>query len=230
VEKVLAIETSSKAASLALLQGRDLVASVRLSTDQDTTSIITPALKTLCEDAGWKPGELELIAVTTGPGSFTGLRIGVMMAKTMAYVSGCKVMGINTLHAIAARCGEPFSELHVVMDAQRRQFFRAVFDQDDSGRFREVAPTEIVDQATFFDSLTEGESVTGTGLVNRLDKIPGGVRVIDQAEWSPTAESVGRLALAAHQAGHHTDFWSLSPHYFRKSAAEEKLEADSGLA
>ncbi len=224
--KTLAIDTSTRQSSLALFMGSELVASQWLDPALPTTQAITPLLQQLIEEAGWKPSELQLVIVAQGPGSFTGLRIGVMTAKTIAYVAGATTVGVNTLRAIAQRCDDHVSRLHVVMDAQRKQFFHAAFERNESGTYVEVQPTQIVDDKQFMESLDAGESITGPGLKNKLSFLPEGVRVVDENEWAPTAEAVGRVGVTDFLAGRSDDFWSLNPNYYRKSAAEEKLEND----
>lgn len=223
--KTLAIDTSTRQGSLALFQGDELIAAQWLDSSLPTTQVITPALKQLVEEAGWKPGDLELVAVSQGPGSFTGLRIGVITAKTIAYVASAATIGVNTLGAIAARCSENVSRLHVVMDAQRNELFHGLYQRDDSGVYRELSETRILDRDAFLETLVPGESITGPGLKNRHQQVPEGVRVVDESYWMPSAEAVGRIAIAQFRAGISHDFWKLNPNYYRKSAAEEKLEA-----
>lgn len=225
--KTLAIDTSTRQSSLALFQGDQLLATDWLDTTVPTTQVITPTLKRLVDEVGWKPAELQLVVVAQGPGSFTGLRIGVMTAKTIAYVAGATTLGVNTLQAIATRCNEPVSSLHVIMDAQRNQFFHSHFERNEYGKYIPQAETRIVDQEAFYASLIAGESVTGPGLHNKHAMVPEGVRVLDENYWASTAEAVGRVGIADFLAGKSDDFWSLNPKYYRKSAAEEKLEADA---
>lgn len=222
--KTLAIDTSTRQGSLALFQGDELVLAQWLDPTLPTTQVITPALKQLVDEAGWKPAELELIAVAQGPGSFTGLRIGVMTAKTIAYVASATTIGVNTLQAISARCSENVSRLHVVMDAQRNELFHALYQWNESGTYQELAETRIVDRDIFLESLVPGESITGPGLKNRHQQVPEGVRVVDESYWQPSAEAVGRVGLGQFRSGISHDFWKLNPIYYRKSAAEEKLE------
>ncbi|WP_158545214.1 tRNA (adenosine(37)-N6)-threonylcarbamoyltransferase complex dimerization subunit type 1 TsaB [Bremerella cremea] len=225
--KTLAIDTSTRQASLALFQGDELLATEWLDTSLPTTQVITPTLKRLVDELGWKPVDLQLVVVAQGPGSFTGLRIGVMTAKTIAYVAGATTIGVNTLQAIATRCNEPVSSLHAIMDAQRNQFFHSHFVRNEYGKYAPSEDTRIVDQQAFLASLTAGESITGPGLHKKHSLVPEGVRVVDENYWASTAEAVGRVGISDFVAGKSDDFWTLSPKYYRKIAAEEKLEADA---
>src|SRR5690606_6005893 len=103
--KILAFETSGLLGSVALLETAEgkVVSAVERETpaDQRTARSLLPTTHRLLSDHGWRPADVELIAVTTGPGSFTGLRIGVVGAKTFAYAVGAKLVGVHTLAALA---------------------------------------------------------------------------------------------------------------------------------
>src|SRR5205085_12703284 len=98
---VLALETSELAGSVALLNGDQVVQHVALDPTRRSAKWLAPAIDQILENAGRTPRDLQLIAVTTGPGSFTVLCVGVTTAKTFAYAVGCPVTGVNTLIAIA---------------------------------------------------------------------------------------------------------------------------------
>ena len=168
-----------------------------------------------------------MIAVTDGPGSFTGLRSGVTTAKVFAYVTGADVVAVNTLQVMAAQANVLSDRLWAVMDAQRQQVFAAPFAlTDDAGR-QAAFTTEILDNDAWLLRLVSGDSVTGTGLAKLANRLPSGVQVIAEQSWVPQAATLGRIAFAKHQSGERADFWKLAPQYFRKSAAEEKF--DQGL-
>src|SRR5262245_50788842 len=103
--RILAIETSGQRGSIAILnsQGDSLstLGQTILAADCRTAQSLAPALKSLLADAGWPSKSVELVAVAVGPGSFTGLRIGVTTAKAFAYAVGAQVIGINTLAVLA---------------------------------------------------------------------------------------------------------------------------------
>jgi len=86
--RILALETSDTAGSAALLDGERLLAEKLLAQGQRSARALAPAVRELLTDAGWQPKDVELVAVTVGPGSFTGLRVGVTTAKAFAYAAG----------------------------------------------------------------------------------------------------------------------------------------------
>jgi tRNA threonylcarbamoyl adenosine modification protein YeaZ len=87
-------------------------------------------LKELLHEVDWCVESINLVVVAVGPGSFTGLRIGVTTAKTLAYAVGAEVIGVNTLAVIASQAPRSDTPLWVVIDAQRGELFAAKFDAE----------------------------------------------------------------------------------------------------
>ncbi|TWT30923.1 tRNA (adenosine(37)-N6)-threonylcarbamoyltransferase complex dimerization subunit type 1 TsaB [Blastopirellula retiformator] len=221
--KLLALETSLRQSSFALLEGGKLLRQVELDPALRTAAAITPALEAAFRDLGWKPAEIGLIAVSHGPGSFTGLRIGVATAKALAYVAGAEVLGIDTLRVIAAQSPDQVDAVQTLLDAQRQELFAAKY-QRANGVWKINSKIGIVEIDAWLAALAPGDHVSGTALTKLQDEIPSGVSVLPATCWRPMAATVGQLAWADYQAGARGDHWNLSPQYYRKSAAEEKLE------
>ena len=232
----LALETSSLAGSVALVAGDDLLLQWSLDADRRSAQTLAPAIDGLLNEAGVRPADVRLVAVTVGPGSFTGLRVGVTTAKTFAYAVGAEVLGVDTLETIAhqavprplvgVRLGGslvlPGSELHAVLDAQRKDLFLARFAWQESGLVR-LDANRIVPADAWLASLVQGTTVTGPGLDRWQSRLPAGVIAVDPALRQPQAETVGRLAIEHYRAGRRDDLWKLAPRYLRPSAAEEKV-------
>jgi tRNA threonylcarbamoyladenosine biosynthesis protein TsaB len=225
--RILALETSSRRGSIALLQSTQVVAQHELTDSTRSAQSLIPAINEALQSLGWNPKEIEMVAVTSGPGSFTGLRVGVTAAKTFAYATGADVVAVDTLDCIAARVTGCASRLHVVIDAQRGDFFAAAYEFQRDGQPQVVESGKIVAQSVWLSTLKPGDAVTGSGLPKLKDPLPAGVETISEQLWQPLAADVGRLALAKYQLGHRDDLWTLCPIYYRKSAAEEKLADQS---
>lgn len=222
--KLLALETSLRQSSFALLEGDQLLRQVELDPTLRTAAAITRALEEAFQRADWKPADVALIAVSHGPGSFTGLRIGVATAKALAYVAQAEVLGIDTLRVIAAQSPAEIESVQTVIDAQRQEVFVAKYQRDGADWVAATTP-EIVEMDAWIASLQPGDCVSGTALAKLSEEIPAGVTVVPQSCWRPMAATVGQLAYADYMAGARGDHWNLAPQYFRKSAAEEKLES-----
>src|SRR4051812_32591466 len=98
--RIVALETVGAAGSVALLDEERIVAELKLDTARRSAQTLAPGIAELLQQASWRPGDVELVAVASGPGSFTGLRIGITTAKAFAYAVGCQVVGVNSLLVI----------------------------------------------------------------------------------------------------------------------------------
>jgi tRNA threonylcarbamoyladenosine biosynthesis protein TsaB len=227
--RILAIETSGRVGSVAALNGdggrAQLLREIVLSEDQRTAQRLAPAMKELLTDVDWSPHDVQLVAVAVGPGSFTGLRIGVTAAKTFAYAVGADVIGVNTLVVLAAQADSQSrskTPLWTIMDAQRREMFVARFDGTTVNAIANDCNVEIMPQDKWLAKTNSGDQVIGPVLQRLKPQLPDGVVALDESLWQPRAASVGQVAWCAHSRGHRSDLWKLSPQYYRMSAAEEK--------
>ena len=209
---------------MAALDDDRLLGQMVFGPEQRTAQSFAPMLVQQLDSVGWSPQDVQLIAVTQGPGSFTGLRIGVTAAKTLAYAVGAEVIGVNTLKVIASQVPPERQDVWAVMDAQRGQLFAARFRRRE-GDWEAIVETHIVDNERWLQSLTPDAAVTGPGLAKLRDRLPDGIVVVDDDHWTLEAATVGRVGYLEFRSGKRDDLWALAPEYFRKSAAEEKFEA-----
>ncbi len=247
--RTLALETSTQPGSVAILAGEMCLGEAILPAGA-TASVLFPTLQNLLQQCGLAPIDIELLAVTLGPGSFTGTRIGVTFAKTWAYARGIPVCGVMTPEVLAAQVCEWFDSraeagipghepvpLWTVLDAQRRELFVNRFDlqrPDEAWQFSPCGDCRIVGREDFLEELRAEAAhgpqrgvVTGSGLTPLragLESVSG-LQVLDEAHGIPNAETLGRVAARRHRAGQSSDVWRLAPLYLRKSAAEEKWDA-----
>jgi tRNA threonylcarbamoyladenosine biosynthesis protein TsaB len=225
-KRILAIESSGRHASVALLCGNpdkaDLVGQTLLSSDERTAQMLAPTIQNLLKAADWPPKSIELVAVAVGPGSFTGLRIGVTTAKAFAYAIGADVIGVNTLEAIALHASPSASPLWTILDAQRQELFAAKLFVNEYHDIRVERETCIIPQDQWLTALQSDDRVIGPALKRLASRLPAGVEALPEKSWQPMATSVGQVAWKNYQAGHRDNVWKLSPNYYRPSAAEEK--------
>ena len=225
---ILAFDTSSLAGTVAVMEGQRVLAQKALDQAQRSAQTLAPAIDHALLLAGKQPSDVRLLATTVGPGSFTGLRVGVTMAKTLAYALGCDVIGLNTLDVLAAQVPAESltagSRVHAVLDAQRRELFVARCEASgEGGALRRLNEGEtILPGETWLQTLRAGDVVIGSGIKRWQDKLPAGVTVADAEFQEPQATTTGRLALGEYERGRRDDFWTLSPLYIRPSYAEEK--------
>lgn len=220
----------SRAGDVAVLTARELPAGER------SARTLLPAVQEALAALGWRPADLELIAVTTGPGSFTGLRIAVVAAKTLAYALGAKLVGVHTLAAMAENVAgssrgpsQSQARLWTVLDAQRQELFAGRFDLSRPIVEQAQPATEILAIDAWLERLEPGDAVAGPPLAKLAPRLPEGVAAVSQELWPPAAAATGRLACALHEGGESIEPLELVPHYYRKSAAEEKAQHNSPL-
>ena len=244
---LLALETSGKSGSVAVVHhsdGRLVCDSEILPPDSGSAKTLAPAIERLMSKSGIEMESLSAVALLTGPGSFTGLRVGVATAKAMAYALRIPTIEIDTLDVIALQCPVASSSIYAVLDAYRGQVFCAEYSVRAVGftnQFDKVSQTEIVDIGVLLDRLEK--RVVGTQTIDlcgpgcdRIRKFladPGNgqpeiasaraqrIRWIDDPLTAPHAESVGRLGYEKFLVGDVLDPFCLQPRYYRASAAEE---------
>lgn len=225
---ILALETTDRTGSVAVARQAEVLAAIRLSEKLRSAQSLAPGIRELLERVAWQPADVDLVAVTIGPGSFTGLRIGVATAKTFAYAVGGEVLGLDTHEVLALPCPAEVSRLGTIIDAQRGQVAARWFRRCDSGELVPQGGSELIDLDTWLASLRPGVCVTGPMLSRIAERLPPGVSTLPAELWRPMAAGVARLAWRQHQAGRRDDLWRLVPVYSRPSAAEEKARRREG--
>ena len=225
----IAIETSCRQGSVALLDRDLLVEQIILPRGQRTAQSISVALDQLLQRARAERLQLEHISVGVGPGSFTGLRIGLTAAKTLAYALGLQVAACDTLAAaiVAIRCDFPEKQLiDFSLNAYRGQVFWR--REDHQGKI--IIPTQVVDFADWSRHLSESNLIAAGDVWQQrgtatADLITAGIELAPEPYWIPKAEHIGTLGWQAKQVNTLISPFQVLPNYLRQSAAEEKLNA-----
>lgn len=219
--RILALETSGSGGAVAIAESSTVIAEELLPGQRRSTRTLAPAIQSLLARADWKPADVELLAVSIGPGSFTGLRLGVATAKLFAYATGAAVLGVDTLRVIAAQCQPRDDEVQTLLDAGRGELLIGHFRFATDGFPIAAAPTRLVGADKWLADAIHAIALTGHGLRAIADRLPPQARVTPAELWEPRASTVAQLAWHDHLQGRRDDIWSLSPVYFRSSAAEE---------
>ena len=220
--KILGIESTQQQGSVALLDKGAIVVELTLGNEARSASLLAPGIRQVLNEAGWQPDTLERIAVTVGPGSFTGLRVGVTTAKALAYALGIDVIGVNTLAVLAAQAGHD-GLVEAIMDAQRNELFCQRF-QVAQGQVQPLDEIHIEDDERWCQTRSEDVDVVITGpvLAKLADGLAPSMQLADRETWIPQAVTGARLGMQQNPTG--TAF-ELVPEYYRKSAAQEKRDS-----
>jgi tRNA threonylcarbamoyladenosine biosynthesis protein TsaB len=218
--KLLAAETSGLAASIALMVDGTIVESVALtSQSRRPTQSLVPETGQLLQRHSLSPKDIDVVAVSVGPGSFTGLRVGVAFGKTFAWVNQCRLVAVNTLQTVAQRIGSAAPVVTSVSDAQREELFVEEFRWDASaGIHRSLGETQIVG----VNDLVPTGILTGPALVKFGDRFSDQQSLADPTLWSPTAAATAEIGDVMARGEQWSDLDNLEPVYIRRSYAEEK--------
>ncbi len=216
----LALETATIPGSVALTDELETLAIRHFEKSERTVQWLAPAIRQLLVEQELTPADLDLIGLVEGPGSFTGLRIGVTTAKMLGYALECPLVALNTLDVIAFQANETSADrLDVVMNAQRKELFVKSYQKDD-GHWTPLADVQVLSLPAWMNRLGSGVAVTGPELARIDAEQLGEATIVDSSRWQPTAISVADLA-RQHLAKHPPhDLWKLVPQYYRKSYVE----------
>ena len=215
--RVLAIDVTGAAGGAALLSPACLLTEtippeVRRGRD------LVPGIARMLEQSGLTLDQLDVVACGVGPGSFTGIRIGVATAATLAWAAGRPVLDVGSLHGIAYNAPDDAQTVLVALDARRGNLFAARFRREGSGlvldgAYRNAAPAEVAAE------LPDGAWVLGDGRAkypDLFDRFPGA------AEAPVRPDIIARIAAARFEAGERKEPHELKPLYLRKSDPEER--------
>jgi tRNA threonylcarbamoyladenosine biosynthesis protein TsaB len=225
---LLALDTSGKTGSTAALDGGRVLASASFTVGlRHGREIMLRVLETL-KQAGKELRDVEQIAVGTGPGSYTGIRVGVTTAKTLAWALGAKLYGVPCADALAMNASLDFDRVCVAIDAKRGEVFGAVYERK-GGALAAVCGCEVMKPSKLAElaatpSRKSGEKICVCVLGDAAEPYRGlfeksGAEALSEEFSSVKAENIGRLAPALPPEA---DPFKLAPIYLRKSAAEEK--------
>ncbi|MGB7436626.1 MAG: tRNA (adenosine(37)-N6)-threonylcarbamoyltransferase complex dimerization subunit type 1 TsaB [Candidatus Acidiferrum sp.] len=224
----LALDTSEARGSVALLLNCSRI-SIRDHADgSDYSGWLLPAVNEVLREAGTKLEQLDLLAVSTGPGSFTGLRVGLTTVKAWSQVYGTPIVGVSRLEAIARSHEAKSQFVAACYDAQRGQLFGALYLKrgDRLERVGDEMVSDPQEFVSFIHTTTGKQPVTwislDPGLIRSTEAMSARIPLGDTTLTAPTAlaPAVGTLAEEYASEGKLTDSLSLDANYVRRSDAE----------
>jgi tRNA threonylcarbamoyladenosine biosynthesis protein TsaB len=222
--KILAVDTSTTSGSVALLDGSKVMVEWTLQSAQTHNRRLLSSIDSVLGELGWSLDQVEGFAVTTGPGSFTGLRIGLTTIKTLAWTLKKPYVGIPSLDALAAPLSFASLPVCTLVDAHRNEVYSAMFQSDGTGSMHRLVPYRVSSPEEFISQISGAAIFCGDGwLFHRsllLEKLgtwaveaPGPYHVV-------RAGFVGELARRKFLAGEEEDPVASTPLYIRPSEAE----------
>lgn len=214
--KVLAFDTSSKALSVALLEDENRLAELTLTIKKNHSITLMPTIEFLMANIDWKPTDLDRIVVAEGPGSYTGLRIAVATAKTLAQTLKIDLVGVSSLLALVP---EEIEGLAIpVMDARRNHVYAGFYQEDQL-----VYPEGHLSFEAVLERAKGAEKVTFLGEVEAFrEQIQEALPSAQMVETLPDAVRIGRLGLTKEAVSVH----GFVPNYLKRVEAEENWLKD----
>lgn len=224
--KILAVDTSSAVASAALVEDDKLICEVVLNNRLTHSQTIMPIIDDVFKKSELKPSDIDVFAAASGPGSFTGLRIGVTTVKGLAHAVKKPVVGVNTLEALAYNL--PFCPYIIapIMDARREQVYNA-FYRMENGDAVEITPPRAIALSECLAELKEmGEQVVFLGdgvpvFKEKIKEILGSAALF--APHTANAQRASAVAEAAKRKNT-VEYSELVPMYLRRSQAEREFD------
>jgi tRNA threonylcarbamoyladenosine biosynthesis protein TsaB len=221
---VCAIETSSRFGEVALREPGGTCHQLTFANELSHGRDLFPALRDLLSLVGRRPSDIKLLAVDCGPGSYTGLRIGVTAAKTLAFSLGTPVVPVNSLDVLARNAvDQGVRNVAPIIDAKMGQVYGAAFALDPP---RRLLPDFVGPVEELLPLLPPDAVVFGDG-VARYRAALSGFQAGPEPWGQPRAAAVAELGSQAFLAGGGVDAHALAPLYLRLSTAEQKLQRGS---
>ena len=221
--KLLAFDTSGNALSVAILEGKKLLAETTVNIKKNYSISLMPTIDFLMEQVGWTPKDLERIVVSEGPGSYTGLRVAVATAKTLAYALKIDLVGVSSLYALT-QVG--FDGLAVpLMDARRNNVYVGFYENG-----RAVEPDR---HASFAEVLEQLQGQENLAFVGEVEAFRSQIQeALPQAQIIPSLPSAQWIGLLGQNLpAVHVD--AFVPQYLKRVEAEEnwlKTNAETNVA
>lgn len=221
--RLLILETSGRAGKVALAEGRHLLAARRLDESRRHARDLAPAVAELLAQAGWKPTDVHAVVVGRGPGSYTGLRVGIMSAKTFAYATACRILAVDTFAAIALQTPAEIPLVDVMADAQQENIYLQSYRRGET-RMEPISTLAIVRLGDWLRQRDPRVWVSGPGVGVYGDRIPSDIARVGAEFWDPRPQSILELGLERLLRGECDNPFFVEPLYLRPSAAEEQLQ------
>ncbi len=227
-EFYLGIETSGHSGSVAVYRPGQKITQVELSQQgRKHAQTLVAEVKNILERLEMTSRQITAVGVSRGPGSFTGLRIGITFAKTFGYVTGCTVVGIDTFEAIALKSPPQIKETWVISNAQRGDLFVGKYLKTAERHWQQVTDIGLRSIEEFSDSLEPGDTVSGPGITLLPENLQSDPCLLQPEFHIPQAAEIAEITARIMQENQppRNEVWDLTPFYLRKSAAEEKWDA-----
>jgi len=219
--KLLAIDTSTDYLSVAVMDGAKAIARVHRMVPRSHSSLLMPTIDAMLRKAKLKLKDIDGFCVSIGPGSFTGLRIGVATVKGLAFCTKKPIVTVPTLDVIAANAVTSRGIVCVVLDARKNKVYACIY-RTDGTKARKVSAILLTGADTLLEKLKGYDTVSLVGdYAERLAAMASGMKIAT-ARWHPRPDVVGRLGCEAFKKEKFVSPEKLEPSYIYSKECDIK--------
>jgi tRNA threonylcarbamoyladenosine biosynthesis protein TsaB len=218
--KILAIDTSSKFLSLGVYY-RGRVSGYSLEAGRQLSALLNPAIRGVLQAAGVSLQEIDYFACGLGPGSFTGLRIGIAAVKGLSWALNKRIAGLCSLEALARGAQDYGEHIVAAIDARRNLFYCAAY-QKEKGKLKQLAPCALLPLEKLAKLIRPGSVVAGDAAALCRERFPPGLIFPDQDLWYPRPQQLVEMALEKIAQKKPLNAFSIKPVYLYASDCQVK--------
>ena len=221
--QILAFDTSSQTVSVAILRDEDILYDTIMNTGQNHSEVLLPSIDQACVLAGVHISQIDLFACTIGPGSFTGLRIGLSTMKGLMMATGKPGVGVSSLQALALNVGQAEKTVGSMIDAGRGQVYLAYFQYDQDGHLNQLGSEQALDPQKIGEYSGHDAIYVGDGAIKYAGVITSFLNhnntIASDEKQFIHASSVGSLAIAKYRRNDLLHLQKSIPVYLRSADA-----------
>lgn len=227
--KLLALDTSSIVATVALIDEGKIIGEIIINHKKNHSKRLMPLIQQLLNEVEVSIEDVDAYGVCIGPGSFTGIRIGLSTAKALAQVENKPLVGISTLEGLAFNLPYSRGIICPILDAQREQIYTGLYKWEGDQMFS-IMDDQAIAVEDWIEELkkrSENIHLIGDAIPKFASKLKENlgerVSIAPVTARMPRASSIANLALQKILGGEESNYKSVIPHYIRKSQAEQKF-------
>lgn len=224
---ILGIETATMTGGVALLNDERVISEYTLNVKTTHTARLLPAVDQILKDSSVDKREIDGIAISLGPGSFTGLRIGMATAKGLAMGLDIPMVGIPTLDALARNIPFAMHQICTILDAKKKEIYYGRFRYEQDLSLKRLVPYQVISPADAMEQIDEKTIFLGDAVDVYKDfineKLGDMALFAPDAQRLPRAATVAEMGIAKLKACEYLDVITSEPIYIRPSDAEMSL-------
>ncbi|GAA3645096.1 tRNA (adenosine(37)-N6)-threonylcarbamoyltransferase complex dimerization subunit type 1 TsaB [Asaccharospora irregularis] len=227
--RILGIDTSTMAASVAVIEDNQLVCEYTINTKKTHSQKLMPMIENMLKESDLNINDIDLIGICVGPGSFTGLRIGMATAKAIAHVNNIPIVGVTSLEMLAANMNLCDKKICSILDAQRNQVYTAKFEYIGN-RLVQINDTDVLEIDKLINEISSSEDdyiLIGEAVYKYEEKLKDieNISIPSPSHNVTKASSLCSIALEKYNQGENIEScYTINPMYIRKSQAEVQYD------